>query len=213
MNFLKTIINIRKVLQILENLNCIGNVDETPIYFEMYNNYTISKIGEKTVKVNNFGYEKDTVSVLLFVAANGKKLPPLIVFKGKSEGTILKNLQKNQLVEKNKLFIASQPNSWVTEEIFYDWLDKIRFRIATIKSATGTSSIYDRAKSHFSDRINYLFKKNNVNYALIPLGQTSCLQPLDVSINKPFKDYIRDKFLEFQLKNKSSRPPSKEELL
>ena len=213
MNFLKTIINIRKELQILGNLNCIGNVDETSIYFEMYNNYTVSKIGEKTVKVNNFGYEKDTVSVLLFTTANGKKLPPLIVFKGNPEGTIFKNLQKNQLVEKNKLFIASQPNSWVTEEIFYDWPDKIRFRITTIKSATGTSLIYDRAKSHFSDRINYLFKKNNANYALIPPGQTSYLQPLDVSINKPFKDYIRDKFLEFQLKNKNIKPPSKEELL
>ena len=31
--------------------------------------------------------------------------------------------------------------------------------------------------------------------------------------NKIFKGYISDKFLEFQLKNKNSRPPSKEELL
>ena len=61
MNFLKTIINIRKELQILENLKCIGNADETPIFFEMYNNYTVSKIGEKTGKVKNFGYEKDRV--------------------------------------------------------------------------------------------------------------------------------------------------------
>ena len=36
MNFLKTNIHIRKKLQIFENLNCIGNVDETPIFFEMY---------------------------------------------------------------------------------------------------------------------------------------------------------------------------------
>ena len=94
MNFLKTIINIRKELQILENLKCIGNVDETPIFFEMYNNYTVSKIGEKTGKVKNFGYEKDKVSALLYIMANGKKLPPLIVFKGKPEGTIFKNLKK-----------------------------------------------------------------------------------------------------------------------
>jgi hypothetical protein len=101
----------------------------------------------------------------------------------------------------------------VTEEIFYDWLDKIWLRTTAIKSVTGTLLIYDRAKLHFSDRINYLLKKNNTKYALIPPGQISYLQLLDASINKPFKDYICDKFLEFQLKNKNSRPPSKEELL
>ena len=97
MNFLKTNIHIRKKLQIFENLNCIGNVDETPIFFEMYNNYIVSKIGEKTVKVKNFGYEKDRVSVFLCITANGKKLTPLIVFKGKPEGTIYKKLQNNPL--------------------------------------------------------------------------------------------------------------------
>ena len=37
MDFSKAIINIRKELQIIENLNCIGNVDETPKFFEKYN--------------------------------------------------------------------------------------------------------------------------------------------------------------------------------
>ena len=59
MNFLKTNINIGKELQIIENLICIGNVDETPIFFEMYNIYIFSKIEEKSVKVKNFEYEKD----------------------------------------------------------------------------------------------------------------------------------------------------------
>jgi hypothetical protein len=66
----------------------------------MYNNYTVSKIGEKTVRVNIFGYEKDRVSVVLSITAKGKKLPPIISFKGKPEGIIFKNLKKNQLVEK-----------------------------------------------------------------------------------------------------------------
>ena len=44
----------------------------------MYNNDTVSKIGEKTVKVKNFGYEKDRVSVLLSIIANGKELPSLV---------------------------------------------------------------------------------------------------------------------------------------
>ena len=35
---------------------------------------------------------------------------------------------------------------------------------------------------------------------------------MDISVNKPFKDYIHDKFKDFHLKNKNSRPPSKEQL-
>ena len=84
---------------------------------------------------------------------------PLIVFKGIPEGSIYKKFQKNSLVKKNKILFACQPNSWITEEIFYHWLDKIWFRTTNIKSNSGTLLIYDRAKSHFSERINYLLKK------------------------------------------------------
>ena len=72
--FLKKNINIRKDLQIIDNLNCIGNVEEIPIFFEMYNNYTIAKIGEKTVKIKSFGYQKNRESVLLCITGNGGKL-------------------------------------------------------------------------------------------------------------------------------------------
>ena len=68
----------------------------------MYNNDTVSKIGEKTVKVKNFGYEKDRVSVLLSIIANGKELPSLIVFKDMTEGTIYKKLQNNPLIIREK---------------------------------------------------------------------------------------------------------------
>jgi len=38
-------------MQIIEDLNRIGNADETPIWFDMTYNTSISKIGEKSVKV------------------------------------------------------------------------------------------------------------------------------------------------------------------
>jgi len=42
-------------MQIIEDLNRIWNVDETPIWFDMTYNTTISKIGEKSIKVRTFG--------------------------------------------------------------------------------------------------------------------------------------------------------------
>ena len=92
--FLKTNITIRKELDIYENINKIVNLDETPIWFEMYNKTTIDKIGNKTIKVKTFGSDIERISVLLGILADGEKLPPLIVFQGKPNGTIEKNLKK-----------------------------------------------------------------------------------------------------------------------
>ena len=50
----------------------------------------------------------------------------------------------------------------------------------------------DKASSHISkESINFLVE-NNITYNLIPSGLTPILQPLDISINKVFKDSIKN---------------------
>ena len=41
-------------IKIPEDLNSIGNIDETPVFFEMYQNKTIAKIGAKKVNIKSF---------------------------------------------------------------------------------------------------------------------------------------------------------------
>ena len=72
--FIFNVIKFRKDMQIFEDLNRIGNVDETPIWFDMTYNTTISKIGEKSVKVHTFGRERLRVSLILCILADGEKL-------------------------------------------------------------------------------------------------------------------------------------------
>ena len=54
-------------MQIFEDLNRIGNVDETQIWFDMTYNTTVSKIGENSVKVRTFGGERLRVSLILCI--------------------------------------------------------------------------------------------------------------------------------------------------
>ena len=51
--------------------------------------------------------------------------------------------------------------------------------------------ILDKTPSHCSyETINFL-KENNVNFTVIPAGMTPICQPLDIGINKVFKDNIK----------------------
>ena len=46
--------------------------------------------------------------------------------------------------------------------------------------------------SHKTPAVLQLFRDHNITPSLIPAGCTSLVQPLDVSINKPFKGLMRD---------------------
>ena len=50
-------------------LTNILNMDETPVWFDMAGNFTIDKVGEKTIHIRGTGNEKNRFTVVLTVAA------------------------------------------------------------------------------------------------------------------------------------------------
>ena len=56
----------------------VGNMDETPIFFNMYPNKTIAKKGNKTILIKTQSQEKSRISVILCINADGEKTPFLI---------------------------------------------------------------------------------------------------------------------------------------
>ena len=201
-------------MQIIEDLNRIGNVDETLIWFYMTYNTTISKIREKSVKVRTLVRERLEVSLILSILADGEKLPPLIIFKGTKNGP-KENRQNDNIDVKNKeIFIRYNENYWAYEDLFYEWLNKKWFGTnAIIKPASKTQLIMDSVTTHLSQLILDLFKENKSNYILIPLGATRYLQPLDLSIKKPFKDNMQKKNTEFVIKFGGNKKPVDEDLI
>ena len=68
--------------------DAIGNMDETPMWFDLPASKSYDFKGVKVVPAKTTGKEKLRYTVVLAAMANGAKLPPLIIFKG------LKNVPK-----------------------------------------------------------------------------------------------------------------------
>ena len=54
--------------------------------------------------------------------------------------------------------------------------------------------VWDSYKAHITDRVKKLLRNKNTIMAVIPGGCTKYIQAPDVSWNKPFKAYIREKY-------------------
>ena len=52
--------------------------------------------------------------------------------------------------------------------------------------------VYDAFKAHKTDDVKVLLATKNTYLVLVPAGCASKGQPLDVCINKPFKDVLRN---------------------
>ena len=96
----------------LQNMGAI-----TPIWLDMAADSTVNFVGNKSVPIKTTGHEKSRVTVVLAAKANGSKLPPFIVFKGKR---VDKGLQKVIGV-----VCAYSGNGWINEDLTHTWLNKV----------------------------------------------------------------------------------------
>lgn len=76
----------------------------------MFQNKTIGRIGAKNLNMKSFGTDKILISVILTILANGEKLSPLIVFKGKSDKSIIIKFIQKYLLSKRWNIYKNQEN-------------------------------------------------------------------------------------------------------
>lgn len=108
---------------------------------------------------------------MLACLGDGTKLPPYVVFKRK---TLPKNLNFPK-----EVVVRCQAKGWMDKQLVQDWRKSML--------------VWDSFRAHLSKPVRSTLRSINTECVVIPGGMTSMLQPLDVSINKPFKDRMRAK--------------------
>ncbi|KAG7358050.1 DDE superfamily endonuclease [Nitzschia inconspicua] len=139
-------------------------MDQTPLPFSLASQSTLEMRGTRSVTIRQSGNNKTRATASLAVAADGSKLKPMIIFKGEPRGTIAtRELPVSQYA--NQLALCCQPAAWQDNE--------------------------NMLICHYSDTVKAKLDSIGVQLKLIPKGCTSVVQPIDVGVNKPFKDRIK----------------------
>jgi len=143
----------------------------------------------KEVLLKTTGSEKLSLTVTLAATADERKLPSLPILKRKT-------LTKSEAFPKD-VIIRAQEKGWMTQELMLEWINIVwDCRPRTFLNQRSMLDL-DAFNGHLTDSVKNKFRKLKTELVVIPGGMTSVLQPIDVSINKPFKDRLRQHYLKW----------------
>lgn len=160
----------------------LGNMDEVPVTFDMPSNYTVHPKGSNAVRIKTTGNEKTGFTVVLCVMADGSKLKPMIIFKRKT-------LPKKEIFPADVIIQANE-KGWVDEPMMKIWISEVWAKRPGSFFKPKSMLILDSARAHITDSVKEVLSKNS-KLAVIPGGLTSKVQPLDLCVNRSFKNMLR----------------------
>ena len=100
-------------------LPLIDNMDETPVFFDMVQEKSLVQKGQKSVTIRTSASEKRHVTVDLTVAVDVFILPPMIIFRDKTNQTI-KDVEAPE-----GFVIVTQEKGWMDESFMFIWFDQV----------------------------------------------------------------------------------------
>ena len=128
----------------------------------------------------------------------GDFLPVQLLYQGKT----VRSLPHFQFPE--DWHITSTSNHWANEETTRLYIEKIIFPYLhkkreelKLNSDQPALLLFDNFKAQCTEAILKYLDSNNINVVLIPPNCTDRLQPLDLSVNKSAKEFLRNEFQEW----------------
>ena len=171
----------------------IINMDQTPVFFSFGSKSTLDLIGTRSIGVTGTPHLGSTSRATCFLSctASGKMMTPLVVFKGTEFGSISRELSTYQ----QGALYQCQIKAWCDKRVMLFWVNNVLGPyVHEAPPDVRPVLLLDRYSCHIMDEVVDLIYAMGVEIIHVPGGCTSLAQPLDVGINKPFKDRIRKKW-------------------
>lgn len=174
----------------------ILNWDQTGIKLVPVSSHTMDRQGCSRVEVTGVT-DKRLITALFCGSLTGDFLPVQVIYQGKTSRCHPK------FGFPSDWNITHSRKHWSTEETMIEYIHSIIIPYITAqRELLGDASrhaaiIMDNFKGQVTDSVHALLEEHGIYPCLLPPNTTDRLQPLDVSVNKPAKDFLRRKFEEW----------------
>ncbi|KAI8404168.1 hypothetical protein FOFC_15662 [Fusarium oxysporum] len=149
------------------------------------------------VKTPRSGWDKRKATLILYIFGDGIcRLQPTLIFHGES-GEKSRISKAEQHLYAPGIKVIYNTHAYNNEELFKLWVEE---DLPTVKAETRDFLlVMDAVAFHLSPPVKDAVCKQNITTALVPVGCTGMLQPLDTAVNKLIKDWIREFILDYEL--------------
>ena len=172
----------------------IVNWDQTAIKYIPLSNWTMAKEGSKRVEVVGID-DKRQITATFAASLSGNFLPVEMVYEGKTT-------KCHPAVKfPEGWHVTHTPNHWCNEDTMVEYITTVivpymnekRRHLGLDPKHTGLV-ILDEFKGQTTEKVLKLLSANDLMYVIVPPNCTDRLQPLDVSVNRAAKQFLRTKF-------------------
>jgi hypothetical protein len=98
----------------------ITNMDQSPILYSYHSSRTLEMKGKKTIHIHASTAVTKRVTLAITVDASAKMLPPILIFKGATNGQIT-YCEFGTYPDHGHY--GCQKKAWMDEEMMYNWID------------------------------------------------------------------------------------------
>ena len=122
----------------------------------------------------------------------GDFLPPQLIYQGKTTACLPSTKFPSSW------HITFTPTHWANEVTTLAYINRIilpyikrKQRECGLPNEQRALCIFNNFKAQLTDDVLKMLEDNNVDVVYVPANCTDCLQPLDLSVNKPVKYFLK----------------------
>jgi len=183
--------NINEIIQAHEiPYEMVINIDQTPLPFVLISKYTLAEKGSSRVSVPGTSDYRQITGTFA-VTMSGSFLPIQLIYQGKTPRC------QPKFDFPKEFHVTQTANHWADENTSIDMMKKILIPyVAAKRKELGVSDkpwllISDVFKGQWTAAVKDVVRESNGKMVPVPNNWTNYFQPLDLTVNKSSKDFLR----------------------